>query len=320
MVSAAVERLIKDRISEFHQLAKSKNTLVAALQPSRSFTSTLESAAAGTSKQVAGKLGFMREFFDTVSELQSTLNQGRANVKLMGGILDEALQATTQDTEKAVSDRLQHLVQETNDHITSVKFGLERLKVKSDEEAKRKPSSAEVKIRTNMQQAMARKHQQLLVDFQKAQVDFKQALERRQTREMEILMPDATDEERAQMIEDGETTSLIVAKKMAGTHALLLDEVQRIREKHHDILQLERSIEDLAQMFQDMAVLVEAQGEMLDAIEVHVSRTKVHTAKAEQNLMQTRKAQRKNQQWMCCMVVVVMVLALLIAGPLLLKQ
>merc|ERR1719323_1241857 len=131
---------------------------------------------------------------------------------------------------------------------------------------------------------MAKKHQQLLLDFQKAQVDFKAALERRQAREMEILMPDATPEERAEMVEAGETTQLIVARKMAGAHALLLDEVQRIREKHEDILRLERSIADLAQMFTEIATLVEAQGEMLDAIEVHVGNTVSYTAKAEKEL------------------------------------
>lgn len=316
MAPVAVEGLVRDRFSEFQQLARSKNMMVRG-ESGKNITSA---PAAATSKQVGGKSSFMREFFDTVGELQSSLNKGRENVKLMGGVLDEALQATTQDTEKAASDRLQHLVQETNDHIAAVKLGLERLKTESDEEAKKKPGSAEVRIRANMQQVMLKKQKELLVSFQKAQMEYKEALQRRQAREMEILMPDASDDERAQMIEDGETTTLVVAKKMTGAHALLIDEVQRIREKHHDILQLERSIGDLCQMFQDIAILVEAQGEMLDTIEVHVTRTKVATAKGEQQLILARKTQRKNQQWMCCLVVVVLCLALMIAGPVLLAQ
>merc|ERR1719436_1856353 len=128
-------------------------------------------------------------------------------------------------------------------------------------------------------------------------------------------MPDATEQERTEMIDRGETTSLVVAQKMAGAHALLLDEVQRIREKHQDIQRLEASIADLAQMFQEMAVLVESQGEMLDAIELHVHKTKGYTAKAEQQLIQTRKTQHNTQKWMCCLTFVLLVIILAILGP-----
>ena len=78
---------------------------------------------------------------------------------------------------------------------------------------------------------------------------------------------EASEELRQEMVSEGQTAALMVAKKMAGTHALLLDEVRRIQDKHKDILRLEQSIADLAQMFEEMAVLVDAQGEMLDAIE-----------------------------------------------------
>merc|ERR1712039_123295 len=114
------------------------------------------------------------------------------------------------------------------------------------------------------------------------------------------------------MIAEGQTASLLVAQKMAGTHAMLLDEVERIREKHQDILRLERSIADLTQMFQEMAVLVEAQGEMLDAIEVHVHKTKGYTAKAEQQLIQTKKTMKNTQKCMCCLTFLLLIIILAI--------
>merc|ERR1712167_241328 len=113
---------------------------------------------------------------------------------------------------------------------------------------------------------MGKKHQQLLIDFQTAQSNYKQELESRQKRELQILLPMASDEEVQDMIEAGETAGMVVMEKMAGTHALLIEEVQRIKDKHQDILRLERSMADLAQMFQEMAMLVDEQGEMLDAI------------------------------------------------------
>jgi len=330
------EHLVRDRFREFQELAREKGTLQEAgvlasdgkhsgrpLSPAfpRALTPDRRYIDADATK---GNKGFMREFFEQISELQTSINSGKANVKQISALIHEALQATTQAREQEVSEQLQDLVQDTNEHIARVKVRLDVLKVKAEEEAREKPNSGEVKIRKNMQQAMAKKHQQLLIDFQKAQVDFKKALERRQAQEMELciagLMPDTTAEQRANMIQDGVTASLVVARTMAGAHAMLVDEVQRIQEKHQDILRLEQNIEDLAQMFQEIAVLVDSQGEMLDAIEVHVSKTKGYTAKAEKNLIDARKAQHKARRRTCWIMVVLMVLLILIIGPLLISK
>lgn len=51
----------------------------------------------------------------------------------------------------------------------------------------------------------------------------------------------------------------------------MLDTLAEIQERHEAVKELERSLLDLHQIFLDMAVLVEAQGEMLDNIEAQVS-------------------------------------------------
>merc|ERR1719498_1290685 len=100
---------------------------------------------------------------------------------------------------------------------------------------------------------------------------------------------------------------MAVAQKMAGVHAELLDEVERIRDKHKDIVRLERSINELHQMCIEMAALVDAHGEMLDSIEVHVHKTNVYTAKAETELIAARKAQHTGQRRFCCMSICMLV-------------
>eukprot|EP00434_Breviolum_minutum_P027619 symbB.v1.2.024430.t1/scaffold2314.1/size82632/3 len=324
-MGTAAERLVRDRFAEFQRLAQSKGVLTP--MTSRAL-SGVENATASRSLNAFSTAArdtpvetnsFMREFFTGVKELQGLLDQGRHNVKEMGLILENALQATTQEREAEVSENLNKLVEETNQQVADVKRGLELLKIRSEEEAAKQPNSAQIKIRNNMQQAMAKKHQQLLMDFQKAQMNFKRTLEQRQLREMQILMPEATEEQRQELISEGQTAALMVAKKMAGTHALLLDEVRRIQDKHKDILRLEQSIADLAQMFEEMAVLVDAQGEMLDAIEVHVNNTKGYTAKAEQELIKTRKLMLQGRKWMCCLAIVVLIILLIILGPILIR-
>ena len=51
----------------------------------------------------------------------------------------------------------------------------------------------------------------------------------------------------------------------------VLDTLAEINERHEAVKELEKSLMELHQVFLDMAVLVEAQGEMLDNIEQQVS-------------------------------------------------
>ena len=51
----------------------------------------------------------------------------------------------------------------------------------------------------------------------------------------------------------------------------VLDTLAEIIERHEAVKELEKSLMELHQVFLDMAVLVEAQGEMLDNIEQQVA-------------------------------------------------
>lgn len=329
---AAAELLLRDRFAEFQQLALNKGGL-----PSDNVSNTVSNGGVWVGREALGRVrllqprttsgtvppvapapDFMRDFFKAISDIQGMLQQGRDGVATMGKMLEDALQATTQAGQAAVSERLSQLVEETNGHVARAKQALVALeKVDADERLPR--DSAEGRIRANMRQAMARKHQQLLLDFQRAQLDFKQMLERQKAREMQLVCPEASEQEVQEMIEAGETSSQLVMRRMAGAHAMILDEVQRIRDKHSDIMRLEQSIQDLAQMFQEMAVLVDAQGELLDAIEVHVNNTSEYTSKAVKELESAKKLQRNTRKWMCYLSVFLAIVVMVILGPLLLR-
>jgi len=303
--------LIVDRLPDFHRLAEQKGIVL----PKGNNNTTAAGVKPNVIGAPGGKSQFMKDFFDRARDVSAELSRGRSNVKLMEQMLEEVLGVTMQAKEKAISDKLADLVQDTNRVVASVKKMLEEMQAQSEELENKQAGGAELQIRRNMQQSLVRKHQALLMDFQRAQGNFKEALEKRQAREIQILMPEVRPDQVEQMLEAGETASMMVAKKMLGTHAELLDELARIREKHQDILRLERSMAELAQMFQEMAVLVEHQGEMIDAIEFNIREAKDYTAKAEQQLITTKKVQRSNRKWMCYAVLCMLVVLLVILGP-----
>lgn len=74
-----------------------------------------------------------------------------------------------------------------------------------------------------------------------------------------------------------------------------------IEARHADIMKLENSIRELHDMFMDMAMLVESQGEMIDRIEYHVehARDYIETAKQDTKkaLVYQSKARRVSFSW-----------------------
>jgi len=263
----------------------------------------------------------MREFFKDCADIQKMLSLGHDGVQALNSALVEAVSATTQEAQKDASERFASTSEEITACVSEIKTTLEVLKSLAEGEQKqgRNHSVSERRIRTNMHQALARKHQQLLLDFQKVQLEYKDVLQRQEEREMRLLCPEANDEDLHQMIEAGESRMQLVARKLAGAHGLIFDEIQRIQDKHQDILRLEKSCEDLTQMFQEVALLVDAQGELLDNIEEHVHNAKGNTTQAVQELEVAHKVQGKNRKWMCYLMVFLAVVALVILLPVLLK-
>lgn len=60
-----------------------------------------------------------------------------------------------------------------------------------------------------------------------------------------------------------------------------------IEARHADIIKLEKSIKELHDMFVDMAMLVETQGDMIDRIETHVQSAGAYV---ESGILNTNKA------------------------------
>ena len=86
--------------------------------------------------------------------------------------------------------------------------------------------------------------------------------------------------------------------------------LQDILEQHDEIVRIEQSIIELQQLFLDMAVLIEAQGEVILSIEEQVGQTVDNTEAGVTQLRHAVKLQRKSRKKM---FIVIGVLAMLIA-------
>ncbi|XP_004306480.1 PREDICTED: syntaxin-related protein KNOLLE [Fragaria vesca subsp. vesca] len=95
----------------------------------------------------------------------------------------------------------------------------------------------------------------------------------------------------------------------------VLETVVEIQDRHDAAKDIEKSLLELHQVFLDMAVMVEAQGEQMDDIEHHVINASQYVKDGTKQLNTAKGYQRSTRKWMCIGLIILLILILLIVIP-----
>merc|ERR1712242_335220 len=175
--------------------------------------------------------------------------------------------------------------------------------IEADESVNR--ASAELRIKKTQQSTLSRKFVEVMTEYNRTQTDYRERCKNRIQRQLEITGRTTTNEELEDMLEQGNSAVF--------TQGIIMDTAQAkqtladIEARHADIIKLETSIKELHDMFMDMAMLVESQGEMIDRIEYHVEHAVDYVQTATQDtkkaLKYQSKARRKKLMVVGCLTV-----------------
>lgn len=88
--------------------------------------------------------------------------------------------------------------------------------------------------------------------------------------------------------------------------------VAEIQERHGAVAELERGLLELQQVFNDMAVLVAAQGGQLDDIEGNVGPARSFVDRGREQLQVARKHQKSTRKWTCIVILFAIVLPIVL--------
>jgi syntaxin 1A len=152
-------------------------------------------------------------------------------------------------------------------------------------------ASADLRIRKTQHSTLSRKFVEVMTEYNRTQTDYRERCKGRIMRQLEITGRSTTNEELEDMLEQGNSAVF--------TQGIIMDTAQAkqtladIEARHADIIKLESSIKELHDMFMDMAMLVESQGEMIDRIEYHVEHAVDYVQTATQDTKKALKYQSK---------------------------
>lgn len=160
-----------------------------------------------------------------------------------------------------------------------------------------------------------------MTEFNNIQIDYRDRCKARIQRQFELTGRTVTDDQLDDMLEQGDwavfTQGIIMDTAKAKT--TLAD----IEARHADIIKLEASLRELHDMFMDMALLVDAQGELIDRVEVHVERAAEDVLGATKETKEAKKYQsraRRKKIYIFTCLIVFLAIVLTIIGVVIYKQ
>ncbi|GAB4813326.1 hypothetical protein N2152v2_000372 [Parachlorella kessleri] len=258
----------------------------------------------------------MDEFFREVAVIKGLM----ADIRRHQGKLTEAHERSKVTTRSAEMKELREAMQQDINTVSkiadTIKKQLQALDKANEQALKRKgcgPGSSSERTRTAITGALKKKLKDLMGEFQELRsrlnAEYREVVERRV---YTVTGQAATEEEIDQMIETGESETIFQKAILEQGRGYVLDTLAEIRERRDAVMELEKSLMELHQIFLDMAVLVEAQGEMLDNIEAQVAKSVEYVQAGVTHLQAAKQLQKNTRKWMCCALITLLIIVAII--------
>ncbi|XP_018896672.1 syntaxin [Bemisia tabaci] len=232
--------------------------------------------------------GYMEHFFREVEESRSLIRNMEEHVKIMRSLHSQLLSSPRQDERlklelDARTETVKHIAKKVQHRLKQLERGIRQ------EEEDLEPGSripAGLRIRKTQHATTLHLFVKAITDFNAEQVDYKEKCEERIQRVVSIAKAEISDEKLEELLEKGNYGSIfngdIITETLEARRAL-----EDVQIRHEELLKLEKSIQELRDLFVEMALLVEQQGDIINSIEHHVlgAAEAVETAR-----VQTKKA------------------------------
>ncbi|XP_039268061.1 syntaxin-1A-like isoform X2 [Styela clava] len=254
----------------------------------------------------------MEEFFGQVEEIRGYIDTISEKVQEVKRKHSDILSAPQADDK--TKEELEELMAEIKRNANKVRGKLKFIEQNIEEGSNSNTaSSADLRIKKTQHSTLSRKFIEVMTDYNTTQNDYRERCKARIQRQLEITGKQVSDNELENMLENSKDGSPAIF-----TGGIIIDTQQTkqalndIEARHNDIIKLENSIKELHDMFMDMAMLVEQQGEMIDRIEYNVEHSVDYVERAVSDTKKAVKYQSRARRKKICMMVCCAVLLIVI--------
>ncbi|XP_050248042.1 syntaxin-132-like isoform X2 [Quercus robur] len=258
----------------------------------------------------------MGAFNKQIQETEKQVEKLSGFLKQLKDANEESKAVTKASAMKAIKKRMEKDIDEVGKIARNVKGKLEAIS-KDNVSNRQKPGCEKGtgvdRARMNMTNALMKKFKELMTEFQtlrqRIQDEYREVVERRV---MTVTGTRPDDETIDHLIETGNSEQIFQKAMQEAGRGQVLNTVEEIQERHDVVKEIEKKLLDLHQIYLDMAVLVEAQGEILDNIENQVTNAVDHVKSGTDALQAAKTLQRKSRKCMMIAIILLLVIAIII--------
>lgn len=253
----------------------------------------------------------MSNFYDEISSIQGDLKQFNDSVSRISELHSRSVNVADEAAAERNAAELEDLVADTSALSDTLKRRIKALE-------RQRASGRDAQVRKQQTGLVKAKFIEAIQNYQTVEQQHRQKYKQRLERQYKIVKPDATPEEIRAVVED-DNGGQVFSQALLNTNRYGESKAayREVQERHKDIQKIERTLAELAQLFNDMSILVEQQDETLDVIEetaAHVEKdTEVGVGHTVQAVESARAARKK--RWICfgLFVLILVVVAIVIA-------
>ncbi|XP_030544300.1 syntaxin-132-like [Rhodamnia argentea] len=258
----------------------------------------------------------LEAFNKQIQEVEKQVQKVSSLLKKLKESNEESKTVTKASAMKAIKKQMDKDVDEVGKTARNVKAKLEA--INKENLANRKKPGCEKgtgvdRSRMNMTNALTKKFKELMTEFQtlrqNIQDEYRAVVERRVIT-VTGTRPDEETIERLIETGDGEQIFQKAIEEMG--RGQVVNTLEEIQERHDAVQEIEKKLLDLHQIYLDMAVLVEAQGEILDNIESQVTNAVDHVNMGTDALNTAKNLQKKSRKCMTIAIILLLVIAIII--------
>ena len=279
-------------------------------------TGTASSSSSSISKN-------LERFFDEVKKIKEEMEKVRNLLSLLKSSNEESKRITKAQAMKDLRDRMDKQIREILSDTKLIRSKLEKLDEDNLENRKIpgcEQGSSTDRTRAAITNGLRTSLRDLMQEFQvlrQAMVsEYRETIDRRY---YTITGEKADEATLDRMIDTGESESFLQKAVQEQGRGNIIEAIKEIQERHDAVREVEKSLMELHQIFLDMSVLVESQGEDLNNIEATVLGASSFVKKGNEQLQTARKLQKSSRKWTCIAIIILLIIILVIVVPILIK-
>jgi len=243
----------------------------------------------------------LQDFTDKVDKLKLDMTQLKSNIETLNSGLRSLLLTTDITTQNNQEDLNRNLENQIEEQIRTIGSKIKELN------AENQAANDHTRWRNNVHSHLTKRFMDLLLQYRGTQAEYRDKIQERIRQRLQIVKPDATQEE-VQRVANGGKLNVFAPQLYNENSEQAKDALNYVEGRHRELIKIEQSVNELHQLFNDMAILVNAQGDFIDNIEANVAQTSAFVVEANQNLVEARKRKSRSRWCKCAALIVCLVL------------